>query len=321
MNWYKRQLKIAMPGRGGATVKSDKWEEVEVNKEEIQNMLNQGYSKKQIAELFEVGPQLMVKMLNRFNIYRSKEGTREIAKKMMENGEALTNVAKKLRLDQKTLRDLLGIEVRKRSPAKPNPISTEEGKKIEKMHVEEGLRPTDISKILGRSATSIVDYLKRRNLYERLRGDWVRFNPTEEQIKQIDYWYALPPDGEGRSLEWIGKKFGLSGNQMGYWFKKTGRPVRSSEEQVGTESTREDISLAKLIDWEEKGGLKGILTDFYPTREQSVQYLNNYVHRLLKQGVSSNKAFRIRAYYMDIINNHTYPNEVQQQESIQQLQR
>ena len=122
----------------------------------------------------------------------------------------------------------------------------------------------------------------------------------------------MPPNGEGRSLVWIGYKFGLSGGQMGYWFHKTGRPVRSFEEQVATPATKEDTGLAKIIDWEEKGGLKGILPNFYPTREQAIRYLNIYTNRSLQQGQNRNKVFSTRTKYMKIINDHTYPDDVQE---------
>jgi transposase len=292
--------------------KSNKWEEVEANKEEIQKMLNEGYSKRQIAELFEVGNPLMMKMLDELNVFRDFDKIKQEAEELLGRGMILTDVSKKLKVDPRKIKKMLDIKTKAINYHPGIPISLEEKNEMIRLHVEEELRPTEISKKINRPIGSIVDTLTREGVYERLRGDWVRFNPTKEQIKQIDKWYALPPKGEGRSLVWIGYKFGLSGNQMGYWFHKTGRPVRSFQEQVATEATKEDTSLAKIIDWEEKGGLKGLLTGFYPTRQQSVNYLNMYVNRLLQQGASNNRAFSTRTKYMKIINNHTYPDEIQQ---------
>lgn len=275
MNWYKRQLKIARQIK-----KPVETEDVIKNKKEILKMLEEGYSKRDIANLFNISPTHLVRILQ------------------------------------------LPVSSVKSSPNR-SPVSSEEIKKMIRLYSEEGLKPADIADRVNRPMTTVVDILKRKEIYKPTRKSPIRFRPTEEEIKKIDYWYALPPQGEGRSLMWIAEKMGVSGEHVRRWFHKTGRPVRSFQEQVSTQSTRDDTSLAALLRWEKIGKLKGFLENYYSNRQQSIDYLNGYVNRLIQMGQSTDIAFSTRSKYMKIIENHTYPNEmpqqVPQQENINEL--
>ena len=58
------------------------------------------------------------------------------------------------------------------------------------------------------------------------------------------------------------------------------------------------------------GGLEGRLLSFL-TREQSVKFLNNFFHVIRKKD-GPQIAGAVYNKYMQIINDHTYPDEVQQ---------
>ncbi len=309
MNWYKRQLKIAMSGRGGKTQKSNKWEEVESNKETIQNLLDEGYSKKEVADLFGVGYQLFVKMLNRFKIYRSIDVLKQKAKEMHDKGFPLDYISRSVKTDHNRISKILNLKTRDMNYASGNPIRHEEGKEMIRLHTEESMRPTQIAKIMNRPHSSVKTYLDRAGVYQRLRGDWVRFNPTEEQMRQIDYWYALPPEGEGKSMAWIADQFGLLDQQMGYWFRKTGRPTRTFQEQANTSFSKKRMSEMKLKEWEQKGGLEGYLKSL-PV-DKAIRYLEQFVQRI-KQTEGNDAAFAIRTKYRNIIDeNNRFQKQIE----------
>lgn len=297
MNWYKNTIKYAFPG--SYLPKSDKWEEVEDSKEVIQDMVNDGHPLREIALLFNVGIPLFTKMMATFGIKRNKEITKQKAKEMLDNGEPLTNVSKKLKVDPKTIKKWFGIETRKIKRTPNVPVTPEEGKEIIRLH-EEGLRPTEIIKQVNRSLSTVKTYLERAGVYQRLRGDWIRFNPSPEQIQKIDYWYALPPKGEGRSLYWIATQFNILSSQLGEWFKKTGRPIRPQAEQAKTEFSRGEQSANKLLEWEEKGYLEGYLKSL--SYDRALWYLNKYVGRIYDN--NPQKASAIRVKYTRIIEDH-----------------
>ena len=100
MNWYKQSQ---YGNRGSAPPKSPKWEEVEANKEAIQNMLNEGYTKTEIAPLFDVSRDLFSKMLSRFKISRDKNVYLDKVRELLTQGFMVKDIAKKLRTTPNTI--------------------------------------------------------------------------------------------------------------------------------------------------------------------------------------------------------------------------
>jgi DNA-binding CsgD family transcriptional regulator len=230
----------------------------------------------------------------------------------LSEGNSRRDIANLFGVSPKSLISILKLPVRSKKAVPSSSISSEEGDEIIRLHIDENLRPVDISKKVNRSATSIIDYLKRKGVYKRLRGNKIMFRPTEEEIKKIDYWYSLPPEGEGRSLMWIAKQLGVNGEHVRRWFHKTGRHVRSFKEQVGTQSTKDDMSLAALLEWEKRGGMEGYLKSM--TKENAIKYLYGFVGRIWN--ANPQQASAVKNKYMEIIENHTFPDEVQQTQPV-----
>jgi len=67
--------------------------------------------------------------------------------------------------------------------------------------------------------------------------------------------------------------------------------------------------------WEARGGLTGQLLS-YPTRGQAVTYLNAFIFRIREE--NPQRAGAIYNKYMSIINDHTFPDEVQQPQQPEQ---
>lgn len=69
---------------------------------------------------------------------------------------------------------------------------------------------------------------------------------------------------------------------------------------------RENISNKMIENWAEKGGLAGHLLS-YQTKEEAINYLNSFLGRVGHE--DKRMAMFMKDKYMEIINNHIFPNE------------
>jgi len=66
--------------------------------------------------------------------------------------------------------------------------------------------------------------------------------------------------------------------------------------------------------WRDMGGLEGRLLS-YPTRDKAITFLHGFFNKIQKEE-GATIAGGIYNKYMDIINNYTYPDEIQQEETV-----
>ena len=73
----------------------------------------------------------------------------------------------------------------------------------------------------------------------------------------------------------------------------------------------ENASKAMKKVWKDIGYLEGLLLS-YPTRQQAINYLTNFIGNKIQSEGKSRQIYMTYNKYLNIINNHTFPNEVQQ---------
>lgn len=281
MNWYKRQLKIAIPigvGRG--------WSAEEIEK--IKNLILQGKSFGFIAKMFGVSPTT-IRNINDKHKWR---------------------------------------QVRKYNP--PIEWSQEDLEKMKKM-LEDGYSYKKISKFFG-----IGDLTVKKTNEKYKLVDMVKLRDKKD--KHILNLYLLPPDGKGMSAQSMQKQYGINPVSIQTVLRNSGLSNKwrgQSEAQKQKYINNPDAALEQSnklkqrhIDrpelavehskfmkekWKEWGGMEGLLLS-YSTREQAINWLKGFVQRLYDTNPQA--ASGINAKYMKVINNHTYPDEVQQEVSV-----
>ena len=302
MNWYKRQLKTA----------KRQWTEEELSM--VRELIEEGNSFRQISLLFDTDHDSIARlpgMRQLFESSKNKNNDKKVKeiKDLASKGYGLQEMSDSLGLKLYTVKKIVKDHNIPNNNIPHKKIPVEKVEEVKRLYTE-GVDVLDISEMTGVNYSTAIYILKREGVYSRKREINPDFNPTQEEIIQIDNWYALPPDGEGRSLQWIERKLGIGAGVLSRWFRKTNRLIRSRSEQVGTQSTRDDMALAKLIWWEEKGGLEGYLQSV-ESRDIAIRILENFVRRVMFDEKKVGHAWAIKSKYMNIINNHTYPDEVQ----------
>ena len=200
--------------------------------------------------------------------------------------------------------------------------------KIRKL-LEEGKSSYAIGKLFGVNSNAI--------LYLNKKYKWIDFEKEKlKKDKLILGLYLLPPDGHGMPAKQITKEYGyeFSGrriykalersNLTQYWrgqseaAKKKYKDNPELGKQFGDfmrQKYKNDPDLRKQISDSMKktikdiGGLAGMLLNC-STRDKAISMLNYNVKRIGRE--DSQFAFNTYTKYIQIINNHTYPDEVQQ---------
>lgn len=316
MNWYRQiQLKYAFPSRSPDW---DKLDEVKRNRDDIQQMLDEGYKYREIQDLFDIkSDQIFRRMLAEVDVGidadRLEKWRVSKLRELAGRNATLTQMANEVRLNPNTVKRLLEDNSISYKINTPHQFSDEEGKSIISLHVDKGMGPTEIAKLTGFNVNSVISYLQAKGVYRNLRKNTRGvFSPTPEQIEKIDYWYAMPPRGEGRSIIWIADQLGFSRGQLKYWFVKTGRPIRSYDEQIAIPETRERLSDSLRSYWDRVGKLEGYLLSL-PSRQQAINYLNGFVSILIDRNPENSHA--VFNKYKAIIDNHVYPDETPAQQA------
>jgi len=310
MNWYKRQLKIAMPAKRI-------WTEEELSM--IKELIEEGNSFRQIAPLFNTDHNAISRLPGMRQLFEDakkkkiEKRLKEI-KKLTDHGYSIQQISDISGIDINAVKKMIKEYNIPKNFNQPAKVPIEKLEEAKRLYTKEDLNIAAISRLTGINYSTILDFLKREGVYNKQREISPPFNPSQEEISKIDRWYALPPEGEGRSINWISKQLGVGdANVILRWFRKTGRPIRSREEQVGTQSTRDDMAIAQLLLWEQRGGMKGYLLSM-GSREQAIKNLKNFVHKVMFNEKNVGHGMAIRNKYMQIINDHTYPDEVQQEQ-------
>lgn len=194
----------------------------------------------------------------------------------------------------------------------------EELGKIEGM-LNEGYSARQISKIFGVSSHTINYIVNKYQLIDRSNEELDR----EEIEMQI---YDLYKDGV--SIRGISDIVNLSPATVGRIVKK--KEISRSKSDMKTElgiqqglykqrfidnpQIRENISNGVKQYWSDIGGLEGRLLS-YSSRNEAYRYLMRFVKYVEMEG-DRQKAFAIWTVYKKIIDNHTFPDEVQQTQQV-----
>jgi len=308
MNWYNRYIKIAMPAKR-------QWSEEELSI--IRDLIEDGNSFRQISLLFNTDHNSISRLPGMRQLFedtknKKKEKRLEEIRDLTDKGYSIQQISDISGIDINAVKKMIKEYNIPKNFNQPAKISIEKLEEAKRLYMEEDLNVADISRLTGVNYTTILDFLKREGVYSKQREMRPDFNPTQEEIRKIDSWYTFPPDGEGRSLIWISKQLGIGDSVLRRWFRKTGRPIRSKEEQVRTQTTRDDMALSQMLLWEQRGGLEGHLKSM--SRDKAVSYLNGFLYRIYNENPW--RAISIKNKYMEIINNHTFPDEVQQGVSV-----
>jgi len=304
MNWYKQIIKEAFP---------KKIEFSEEDIEVIKELIEKGNSLRQVSEAAGVSKGVIERLDRKYQWSQpaKKRIDDEYAQKikdLVDKGYNFQRIIDSLPISFYHINKIIKDYNIPTNFFKPEPLSEEEKNEMERLYTEEGLGLLEIAKRMGRSDRTVSYYLTKKGIYKSDRAAVKFFKPSEEDIKKIDYWYTLPPKGEGRSLNWISGKFGVSVGSLLRWFRKTGREIRSATEQKQTPATKDDMSLAQMLVWEERGGFKGYLQSL--PKEQAIRFLNRFVIVIFEE--NKGKAMFIRDKYMKIINESNPPEETQQ---------
>ena len=276
MNWYNRQLKIAKRA----------WTNEELAK--IKKLLEEGYNFNQITSLLNVGKGVIRNLNKKYN-WKDLDVEKRKKDKMIADlyllppygmGLSTSQIAKKYKFSYKRIKQALErLNLIKHLRDKSETAS---------LKYKNNPQFREDASILQKQRFLDNPGLKD-NMSRKLKQRYIDDpNLREEQSKKIKQFYDDNPEARKE------------------------KSVRSKQVFKDNTELRDQISKKMIQQWKDWGGLEGRLTSF-PTRSQAEQFLNNFLHNIInrEEGASS-KAYFIQTKYMKIINDHTYPDEVQQ---------
>jgi len=197
-----------------------------------------------------------------------------------------------------------------------------------------GVNPATINKL--NQKYKFVDFKKRK----------------QEKYKWLAGLYLLPPDGEGMPASEIYKQHGISPKVVRLALKSLGKEEKwRGNSEAGRKKFEDNPDLKKEISEKQKQyyrdnpearqeqskrikqlfideperterGLEGRLKS-YNSRDEAINYLNGFIGNSINKAVSpaqKSTAFHTYNKFMEIINSHTFPDEVQQQPPQQQIE-
>ncbi len=222
--------------------------------------------------------------------------------------------------------------------------TTEELDRVKKL-LEKGYNFNQIASLLDVNKNTIR-FLNKKYKWKDLEVE------KRKKDKTIADLYLLPPHGIGLSTSQIGKKYKFTYNRIRQALErlnlldhlrdrsestsltyqnnprlreeaaifqkqrfldnpglKDDISRKQKQRYIDNPELREEQSIFMKERWKELGGMEGLLLS-YPTREQAIRWLNGFVRRVY--AADPRQSMAVRNTYMKIINNHTYPDEVQQ---------
>jgi hypothetical protein len=282
MNWYKRQLKIA---------KWISWTDDQI--ETIKNLVNEGKSFREIGRMFGVHPKSI-------SILNDKHKWRDIKQERLDYDR---RVAKMYRLPP----------------------------------YGEGMGVIEILNTNGINARTIYNVLRRLGLEEEIRDAsyaskkrWQDPKQKEEQSLRKKKFYEEHPEvgkehGEMMKQRYIdnpemredhGKKIKQRwDNDPDLKKRQSDRIKKTYEEnpQLRENKSRQMKEWWKQFEDEHGKKLENRLL-YFDSRQKAINLLNGFVGS--KYQTDSDIAMAIKHKYLQIINDHTYPDEVQQPQTV-----
>ena len=161
-------------------------------------------------------------------------------KQLLEEGKGYIEIGKMFGVSETPIQNF-NKKYKWRTPRKTFKPDEETIKKIDYMYALPpkglGYSKVDIAKQLGVSYMAIKHFFNKtkrptRNTGEQSLLSPKAFSPDEATVKNIDYWYAAPPNGLGYSQRDIAKQLGINTERLRRFFERTNRPIRGIKEQA-----------------------------------------------------------------------------------------
>jgi len=192
--------------------------------------------------------------------------------------------------------------------AAPRGWSSKELAEMERL-VNQGKSFLSIAKMFGVNSHTI----------ERLNKKYQWRDLVEYRRKKDEYLaslYLLPPRGKGMTAQQITKQYGTNLttvfkalerlNLLDQW---RGRSEAARKKFIDHPELVQEHSIKMKQRIEDMGGFEGMLLNC-STRDKAIAMLNHNSRRI--GGESSERAFNVYNKYKQIIDNHTFPDEVPQ---------
>jgi len=331
MNWYKQQIKIAMPRKSRITqdiidrvvhlrkntnmtikqigeevglsyvpvskiLKDNNLIRPRVTKEQMEEIAyfyNDGTEVKELAEAYDLTVTTILTILKKEKVYdpeRSRrtqmvsvdEKNKDIILEKYRQGYGVSELNREFGESVQAIRNLLkdnNVHIRTHKEQSLTDRSRQQAsEKFKNMWQDEDKREHLINLTRERTQTDEYKEKRRQNMLEQMENDPSIKERLREQSKTL---WEIP--GMREHL------------------------IQKSREARNTPEYKEQLSKRSLENWKQVGGLEGRLLS-YPTREQSINFLNGFVGNLWETNPS--QAGAIRNKYMEIINAHIFPSEI-----------
>jgi len=377
MNWYKKQLKIAMPA-------PINWSPGQIEK--IRKMVLDGKKFSEIGKIMGVAGHNISRLNRKYkwrearDPYQQKDFSDDelkIIKDLLDGGESFKEIGELFGVSR-TVIQRLNDKHKWREKMVPKDLSSYVYKVVEmfKRDMSIGQIKRELNGEITESQIRMI--LEKENLKDSPRRNTREYIEEQKRErgkrdKQIAHMYLLPPKGLGKSLLDIAKHFGIKSHTA---IKKSlirsglGDRIRSREESTNLSGGRDrqgqkikewwrdtenkarhieklknkwrDPDYAKMQSektkkwwdenewakeyysqmmfpimkkrWEDMPGEPGEKFGYYLTsmdsKRKAVNCLNGFIAS--KYDENPEYASAMRNKYIQIINNHTYPDEVQQ---------
>jgi hypothetical protein len=316
MNWYKRQIKIS-------------YRKIKFSPEQlkqIQQLAEEGMTFSKISKMFGISVVTLRNIVreNKWKVPTRLEKTRETntkvfspqqlekIKELVESGVSFSKISK---MFNTSIRMISNIS----NKNKWNVPSLSE--KFKKMWEDQDLRDQQSERVKKR----FEDPKEREQLSEKIKQVYIDNPELREQNAERMRELAIDPNMIKERSKIQRERFKDPKHKKHHSEKLKKRWEDQALREQASEAQKrrfEDIEERKMQSerqlkyWENIGGLKGLLLT-YNNRQQAINRLNQFI-LILKNDPSQDSAKTYNTYnkYMDIINNHTYPDEVQQEASV-----
>jgi len=300
MNWYNRQLKIAGIMRG--------WSQEELEK--VRKLLEEGSNYSQIGRLFGVSSNAIKSLNKKYNFVHREEKriTQEIIDKVIDlrknTNMSIVDMAREVGFGTNSINKIL-----KNNNIVKERLSQNDILRIISLY-QKGEKIKDLASIYNINESTIVRALKKSKVFDPER----QFSVRRSVIKEKNRRYIpeiLQKYKDGYSINELTIGYEEPASSIKNLLKEHNIHIRNITEQSQMELARNKRSEIAKNTWKEKGGLSGLLLS-YPTRQQAIDYLNNFIGNKIQSEGKSNQLYVVYKDHMDIINDHVYPDEIQQ---------
>lgn len=196
---------------------------------------------------------------------------------------------------------------------------------------ENGVSVRELSEAYNITLNQVGNILKKKNIFDISR----KYEEYKVDVRDENKGDILRKYREGYGVKELSREYGESIRAITSFFENNNIHIRSREEQYAMEHFRQNASekqkqfnrnnpeavhehSRKMLEWwkqfgEESGEKFKNRLLAYPTRQQAMNHLMGFVG---SQNEDPKNANAIYTKYINIINNHTFPDEIQQPVSV-----